>query len=469
MDFNEIVNQYKDKMLEDLKGLLSIESVRGESKPDAPVGNGPKEALMYMLSLGERDGMDTKVVDNLAGHIELGSGDDLFGILGHVDVVPAGTGWNTDPYNPVIKDGVIYARGVQDDKGPTIAAYYAMKILKELDVPLKQRVRLIVGTDEESDWLCTDAYFKKEEMPNFGFAPDAEFPVIHGEKGITTFDLVFESDTKSYGDVVLNKFTSGERYNMVPESATANITVDDADKLKQSFDAFLEEMKLTGDFVKNEDTVDLIVHGKSAHGSTPLEGKNAGLELLRFLKIISIDQRAFEFLSFYDHYIRDNFDGEQFKMDFEHEEMGETSVNTGIVRYDLKGKSYFGVNLRYPLGMDFKAAIDKLAKEVETYRITVENISNQVPHYVEKNSPLVKVLTDTYKNYVEDDTEPFTIGGGTYARVLEKGVAYGAMFKGTKDTMHQANEQMPVDELVLATTIYLEALYKILVEEALVE
>src|SRR5699024_306663 len=93
--------------------------------------------------------------------------------------VPAGTGWNTDPYNPVIKDGVIYARGVQDDKGPTIAAYYAMKILKELDVPLKQRVRLIVGTDEESDWLCTDAYFKKEEMPNFGFAPDAEFPVIH--------------------------------------------------------------------------------------------------------------------------------------------------------------------------------------------------------------------------------------------------------------------------------------------------
>ena len=123
-------------------------------------------------------------------------------------------------------------------------------------------------------------------MPNFGFAPDAEFPVIHGEKGITTFDLVFESDTKAYGDVVLNKFTSGERYNMVPESATANITVDDADKLKQSFNAFLEEMKLTGDFVKNEDTVDLIVHGKSAHGSTPLEGKNAGLELLRFLKII---------------------------------------------------------------------------------------------------------------------------------------------------------------------------------------
>src|SRR5699024_3556387 len=80
MDFNENVNQYKDKMLEDLKGLLSIESVRGESKPDAPVGDGPKEALMYMLSLGERDGMDTKVVDNLAGHIELGSGEDLFGI-----------------------------------------------------------------------------------------------------------------------------------------------------------------------------------------------------------------------------------------------------------------------------------------------------------------------------------------------------------------------------------------------------
>src|SRR5699024_652833 len=140
------------------------------------------------------------------------------------------------------------------------------KILKELDVPLKQRVRLIVGTDEESDWLCTDAYFKKEEMPNFGFAPDAEFPVIHGETGITTFDLVFESDTKAYGDVVLNKFTSGERYNIDTQSANAKITVDDADKLKQSFDEILEEMKLTGDFVKNKDTVNLFVYGISAHG-----------------------------------------------------------------------------------------------------------------------------------------------------------------------------------------------------------
>ncbi|OFO53760.1 dipeptidase PepV [Nosocomiicoccus sp. HMSC059G07] len=463
MNFNEIVNQYKDKILEDLNGLLSIESVRTEAKPGAPVGEGPKEALMYMLSLGDRDGMDTKVVDNLAGHIELGSGEKLFGILGHVDVVPAGTGWDSNPFEPVIKDDIIYARGVQDDKGPTIAAYYAMKILKDLEVPLNQRVRLIIGTGEESDWLCTDAYFKNEEMPDSGFAPDAEFPVIHGEKGITTFDIVFKSDDDAYGDIVLNTFTSGDRYNMVPESATANLTVKDVEKLKQSFESFLDEMQLKGDFIEDSNKVNITVFGKSAHGSTPLEGKNAGIELLRFLKVIPIDARAHKFVSFYDRYIEDNYDGKLFEMDFNHDEMGETSVNTGIIRYDLNDKSYFGVNLRYPMGMDFKASLNALKNDVEVYGVSIENVNDQVPHYVEKDSPLVKVLTETYRKHVDDDTEPFTIGGGTYARVLKNGVAYGAMFKDTKDTMHQANEQMKVEELLLATTIYLEALYEILV------
>ena len=161
LDAKELVIQYKDELIKDLMGLLSIDSVKGESVKDAPVGEGPKKALEYMIELGAKEGLPTKVVANLAGHIEFGKGDELFGVLGHVDVVPPGKGWTSEPFEPVIRNNEIVARGVQDDKGPTMAAYYALKILHNEGYEFNRRVRLIVGTDEESDWQCTDAYFKE--------------------------------------------------------------------------------------------------------------------------------------------------------------------------------------------------------------------------------------------------------------------------------------------------------------------
>lgn len=464
MDFKEIVREYESKMIEDLFGLLSIESVRTEGTKEAPVGQGPKDALLYMLSLGERDGMTTKVVDNLAGHIELGNGKDLFGILGHVDVVPAGSGWDTNPFKPEIKDGYIFARGVQDDKGPTIAAYYAMKILKDLDLDLNQRVRLIVGTDEESDWMCTDAYFKEEEMPSAGFAPDAEFPIIHGEKGMTTFDLVYTGIAEAIGDHVLLSFESGERYNMVPEQATAKILSTHVEDVEESFKNYLAVVGAKGECFVKDNIATLNLFGKSAHGSTPKEGVNAGILMINFLKTITIDERALKFVALGDHFIVDNYDGHAFGIDYVHPEMGGSSVNAGIMKYVYDGKSYYGINLRYPVGLNFKAALEKFEEQLKSHQFEVKNLSHMVPHYVDKNDPLVSTLLASYRKYTNDDRKPFTIGGGTYARVMERGVAFGAMFKDTEDTMHQKNERMKVEELLLATTIYLEALYRILVK-----
>lgn len=186
------VKAYEGQIVEDLKGLLSIESVREDDKASSenPVGPGPRKALDYMYQLAERDGFGVHDVDHIAGRIEAGEGEDLFGILCHVDVVPAGDGWDSDPFNPLVTEDKIVARGTLDDKGPTIAAYYAVKILNEMNVNWKKRIHIIIGTDEESDWKCTDRYFETEEMPVLGFAPDAEFPAIHGEKGISTFDVI---------------------------------------------------------------------------------------------------------------------------------------------------------------------------------------------------------------------------------------------------------------------------------------
>lgn len=468
MDAKHLVSKYKDDLINDLIGLLSIDSVKGEAVKDAPVGAGPKKALEFMIDLGVKEGLPVKTVDNLAGHIEFGEGKDLFGVLGHVDVVPAGKGWTSEPFEPVIKNNEIIARGVQDDKGPTMAAYYALKILHNEGYKFNQRVRLIVGTDEESDWQCTDAYFKSEEMPGAGFSPDAEFPVIHGEKGITTFNIVQSNLDDEYtdSDIELKAFISGERYNMVPESAEAKLKVlSQMSSIIQAYEGFIRKTGLDGKYEIDGGFLKLELSGKSAHGSMPEEGVNAGTELLKFLSEVELDKNGSEFVKFAGEYITDNLTGEEFNMAHTHEEMGSVSVNTGMINYTEVDGGIFGVNLRYPEGLDFDAGIKALEEAVKESGFTIEDISNQVPHYVDKNNPLVLKLIDSYRKHTDDDREAFTIGGGTYARTLETGVAFGAMFKNTVDTMHQKDERMNIDELMLATAIYLEALYAVCIEQ----
>ncbi|MCC9880053.1 Sapep family Mn(2+)-dependent dipeptidase, partial [Streptococcus agalactiae] len=190
IDFRAEVDKRKDALMDDLINLLRINSERDDSQADAehPFGPGPVKALEFFLDMAERDGYETKNVDNYAGHFTFGQGEEELGIFGHLDVVPAGSGWDTDPYEPVIKDNRLYARGSSDDKGPTMACYYALKIIKELGLPTSKKVRFVVGTDEESGWGDMDYYFEHVGLPkpDFGFSPDAEFPIINGEKGNIT-------------------------------------------------------------------------------------------------------------------------------------------------------------------------------------------------------------------------------------------------------------------------------------------
>ncbi|MDU3951165.1 MAG: dipeptidase PepV, partial [Staphylococcus epidermidis] len=295
--WKEKVLEYENQMIEDLKGLLSIESIRDDSKAtaDAPVGPGPREALDYMYKLGKRDGFSAHDVDHIAGRIEAGKGEEVLGILCHVDVVPAGDGWDSNPFQPVVTDNAIIARGTLDDKGPTIAAYYAVKILNEMKVDWKKRIHIIIGTDEESDWKCTDRYFKTEEMPALGFAPDAEFPAIHGEKGITTFDLVQNEVTEDTDepDYELLKFESGQRYNMVPDYAKAEVLVkENMTDVIQNFENFLQQNQLQGESTVDSGILILTVEGKAVHGMDPSLGVNAGLFLLKFLASLNLNKSA---------------------------------------------------------------------------------------------------------------------------------------------------------------------------------
>lgn len=467
--WKEKVLEYENQMIDDLKGLLSIESVRDDSKAseDAPVGPGPRQALDYMYELAERDGFSTHDVDHIAGRIEAGQGEDVLGILCHVDVVPAGDGWDSDPFDPVVTDDAIIARGTLDDKGPTIAAYYAVKILNDMNVDWKKRIHMIIGTDEESDWKCTDRYFQTEEMPTLGFAPDAEFPAIHGEKGITTFDLIQDQINEEVDepDYELLNFGSGQRYNMVPDHAEARVLVkENMTDVIQNFEYFVEQNELQGESTVDSGILILTVEGKAVHGMDPSLGVNAGLYLLKFLSSLNLDKSAKDFVEFNNRYLFDSHFGEKMGMKFHTDVMGDVTTNIGIIKYDNKEAGRYGVNLRYPQGFEFEEAVERFTNEIKDIGFSLELGKVQKPHYVDKDDPFVEKLVKAYRNQTGDMTEPYTIGGGTYARNLDKGVAFGAMFEDTEDLMHQKNEYMTKKQLINATSIYLEAIYALCVE-----
>jgi len=464
IDFKQEVLNHKEDLLKDLFDLLSVRSILGtDITEETPFGSGPREALDLILSFGKRDGYKTKLVENKAGHIEVGQGEELFGILGHVDVVPVvEADWTSHPFKPEIRDGKIFARGSLDDKGPTMAAYYAVKLLDKLGVKWNKRVRVIIGSDEETGFRCVEAYFKHEEQPASGFTPDAMFPLVYAEKARATFDhkLKFVSEDGEY-NYKLVKFNGGQVLNMVIASAKAELEGEVAD-IKEKFEKFLEQEKLEGE-VEVENTIKLTLKGKAAHGSTPQYGINGATKLAEFLSTLGLDNNGKNFVDYIVEKLANDPFGEKLGINYSDDEMGEATYNYGILEYDLERKiGLVSTDCRHPKKFDL---VDRL-NGIKVDNIDIEVTSTKEAHYVPKDDELVTTLMDVYRKHTGDTkNDAFVLGGGTYARCLKKGVAFGLLFPGKEDTMHQANEYLEVEDLLLATAIYAEGIYKLCCEQ----
>ncbi|MBG9983101.1 dipeptidase PepV [Aerococcaceae bacterium DSM 111020] len=459
------VEQRKEALLEDLFRLLRIDSVRDDENAteDAPVGPGPKRALEEFLAMAEEDGFKTKQFGPWAGHLEIGKGEEILGILGHLDVVPAGSGWNTDPFEPQIIDDRVYARGSSDDKGPTIAAYFAIKMLQELGVEFEKKIHFIVGTDEESGWQDMDYYFEHAPMPDFGFSPDATFPIINGEKGNVSAILEIEPGSGMDGQYTLISFKSGLRSNMVPEQAVAILEGPDLEDIAAAFDAFINEYTyLNGSSVIQDDEITLTLNGKSAHGSTPEKGYNAATFLANFLMNYEWDLSASdEFIQLLGDLLHEDFDAVKIGAPHHDDLMGDVSMNVGIANY-VSEKGTIDANFRFPQGTSPEAMQENIEATVAEYdTLEVSMTEAKTPHYVSGDDPLVRTLLDVYEKQTGFEGHEQVIGGGTFGRLMPRGVAYGALFPDSTDTMHQANEFISLTDLFRATAIYAEAIYRL--------
>ncbi|WP_078430092.1 dipeptidase PepV [Alkalihalobacterium alkalinitrilicum] len=466
INWKKEVEKRKAEFICETRKFLQIPSVLDESSagPGQPFGTSIKDALNFLLKKGEECNFHVKNLEGYAGYIEFGQGEESVGILCHVDVVPEGEGWTSPPFAAELVDGKVVARGAIDDKGPTMAALYAMKIVKDLGLPLSKRVRMIIGTDEESTWQCVDHYFKHEEMPTVGFAPDADFPIIYAEKGICDVELRYSSSGNSgESKHSLVRFQSGRRLNMVPDEAKATIAVKNEEKLAiaNQFQLFLNKHNLNGLTTNSSDELSLIVKGKSAHGMEPKHGINAGLYLSQFLSGILQKDEGKQFIDFITSYLTNDSRGNHLGIAFTDEITGDLTVNCGLISYEAGHEGSVGLNIRYPVTKNGEAMINNLHSVAEKNGFSLKILDHSPPHHVNKEHSLIRILSKVYEEQTGEKAELISIGGGTYARSLEAGVAFGPLFPGREDVAHQRDEYIFIDDLLKATAIYAQAIYEL--------
>jgi succinyl-diaminopimelate desuccinylase len=462
MKFDQFIDEYKDELILSTQELIRIKSTEEEAVDDYPFGEGVQRSLEYVLNLGDKLGFKTKNIDNYAGYVEIGQGQEMVGVLAHLDVVPEGEGWTYPPYEAVINDGKLYGRGILDDKGPVIMTMYAMKALLDAGIQLNRRIRLILGTNEETNWQGIDYYLKHEEAPTMGFTPDADFPAIHGEKGI--MDMVFEKKIKEQlndGGVEILSLSGGLRANMVPEHAEA--TIKTGTDFQGIMDAYNTEHDAKLSFESLGDNQHKITSsGISAHGSTPEAGVNAIAHLLNFLEKLDLQIGDLaNFIRFYSRFIGLEINGQSIGCGLEDKESGKLTFNPGVLKLE-DNKISLTVNIRYPVTFkDFIVESGIQDALDNPFNVTCRTVSHQDPIYMPKDHPLIKTLMSVYKEYTGDPSDPITIGGGTYARAAKNVVAFGPLLPGRPELAHQKDEYMCLKDFILATKIYATSLYEL--------
>lgn len=450
---------HKDEMLNDICRMIKIRSDRGEAKEGMPFGEGPAKALNAALELASNMGFKTKNYDNYVGAIDLNDNEKALDILAHLDVVPVSDDWKvTKPFEPIIKDGKLYGRGSSDDKGPAIVALYALKAVRDLNIPISKNVRLILGTDEECGSGDIEYYYKIEKEAPMTFSPDAEYPVINIEKGrlSSTFESKF-SEEVSLPRILSMK--SGMKANVVPDKARAIIE----GFSKNEINAYIEKASnmTKVKFTVNEENNKLIIDakGNGAHASTPENGDNALTAMLELLVTLPVAKsEGFERLCAVQKLFPHNdHKGDACGVKMSDEISGDLSMAFTIFEYDVCSLSGT-FDSRAPICATNENLRDVLKDNMAKVNIVLSNEDLNPAHYVSADSDFVRTLLDCYEKYSGQKGECLAIGGGTYVHHLKNGVAFGCSMPGTDNNMHGDDEFAVVDELVLSAKIFTQAI-----------
>ena len=443
----EITNQVKDDFLDSLKTLISYPSVLNEGENGTPFGQAIQDVLEKTLEIAQEMGFQIYLdPEGYYGYAEIGQGEELLAVLCHLDVVPAGDleDWQTPPFEAILKDGWLIGRGVQDDKGPSLAALYAVKSLLDQGVVFTKRIRFIFGTDEETLWRCMNRYNQLEEKADLGFAPDSSFPLTYAEKGLLQVKL----HGPGWEDRPLQ---AGRALNVVPDKAIYK-----GDLLEE----LLPVIEQSG-VNYTEEAGAVTVHGLSKHSKDAAEGVNAIVGLAESLSLI----QPHPALLFIADAVGEDATGAALFGEIKDEPSGALSFNIATLSIDEQ-QSEIGIDIRIPVLADKEALVKRLSEVATNYQLQYEEFDYVAPLYVPLDSPLVSTLMAVYQEETGDQTPAMSSGGATFARTMENCVAYGALFPDALQTEHQANERAKLDDLYRAMEIYAETIRRLAVKEA---
>lgn len=463
MDMKERIDSYfndpavRAELIANISRLVAVKSVKGEATPEAPFGPGPRAALDEALKLCRELGFRSEDYDHYVGTVDLNDKETQLHILAHLDVVGEGSGWDTDPYTCVEKDGILYGRGVSDDKGPLCASLMAMKAVRDLELPVSKNARLILGTDEESGSGDIEYYYAREPYAPQTFSPDADFPLINVEKG--QYRPQFGA---SWPAVVVEPRVSvlsgGFRFNVVPPETTAEVLGLQASDVAGLCPAVERECGAVFTVTDMVGGVRIHCRGKNAHASLPETGINSIQAMLTLLAALPLADCASTkaIRSLVKLFPLNDTRGKALGIAQSDADSGELTVNLALMTLSETGFSA-QFDSRVPVCATKENCRDVCEKALadEGFSMVGDDNGMVEAHMVPADSPLVKTLLECFSAYTgEKDPKPMATGGGTYVHDIPGGVAFGCDFPGFDPKMHSANEQACVDNLIKSAKIF---------------
>lgn len=442
---SEYIESHIDEMLQSLRGLMQVPSVAEINKDGLPFGQQSAEALRYIKKLSESFGLKTENFENYVVTADCGEGEPVLGILAHVDVVPQGEGWTKPCFDMTRDGGLVYGRGAIDDKGPAVAALYAIKAINELNIPLSKSVRYIFGGGEELG--CDDIVYYAEhaKLPQYIITPDGEFPIVNSEKG-----MIHAFAKKKRMPSKLIALSCRGAVNAIPAKASASVS------------GFAREELLgaIGDrnisFENHDGSTVLTSVGKAAHGSRPEQGVNALTALLEVLKALGIPEAAelSELFPFRE------TNGKQFGVDFRDDVSGELTLALTVCEMtdtDIE----IGVDCRFPISKKAEDVMSRVEPKLTSLGYEFTEKQSMEPHYVPENTPFIAALKRAYETVTGEEAVCICETGVTYAHSTEHGVAFGAQMHGEENNMHSADENISVELLKTIAKVYAQAIIEL--------
>lgn len=451
---DEYLAQHKDEIIQTLFALCRIDSAAAEPGENAPYGAGCARALDTALALCEKWGMKTENDDYRCGSALVGSGHSELGVVGHLDIVPAGDGWSKDPFEPYVKDGYAIGRGVCDDKNGVVCGMFAARCITELGIPMQHSLRLIFGCSEETGMDDLPYYLKKRPAPAFTLVPDSTFPVCCGEKGIYSgsFLLPLGPEIKDFSGGL-----SGAT-NVVAATADAVVKTD-----RRDFGPLPASIGIT----EEGELLHIHATGCPAHASRPEGSVNAIAELAAFLADSGIvSDTSKNSMKLITELLHGGY-GEKTPLACEDSQSGKLTCISGRLTTE-EGRANMRLDIRYPVTDTGERVSAALMNMAQSYGVSCVCDHFSPPYYHDKGGEVVSALMEVYKQITGRDDEPYVMGGGTYARHLPNAAGFGPEFPGEvkpfpkgRGGCHEPDECQNIEDLIKAIKIYTLALIRL--------